>query len=133
MDNCIFCKIAQGEEKSFKVYEDTYAFAFLDKHPINPGHILVIPKRHARDFYDLDDENYTGLMLAVKKISKKVNEIIEPHKVGLIVAGWDVPHAHIHIVPMHDYNDITSKSMLEGKRANPTEEELSGVAKKLKF
>lgn len=133
MENCIFCKIAIGEEKSFKIYEDDYAFAFLDKHPINPGHILVIPKQHNPNFYELDDENYIGFMLAVKKIAKQVNEIMRPHKVGLIAAGWDVPHAHIHIVPMHDYHDITSKSMMEGKRANPTPEELEEVAGKLKL
>ena len=133
MENCIFCKIAQGEEKSFKVYEDEHAFGFLDKHPINPGHVLVIPKQHNSNFYEIDDESYTGFMLAVKKIAKQVNEVMKPHKVGLIAAGWDVPHAHIHVVPMLDYHDITSKSMLEGKRANPTEEELSDVADKLKL
>lgn len=132
MENCIFCKIAQGEEKSFKVYEDDYAFAFLDKHPINPGHVLVIPKQHNANFYELDEANYTGLMLAVKKVAKKVNEIMKPHKVGLIAAGWDVPHAHIHVVPMQDYHDITSKAMLEGKRSNPSEEELQAVVEKLK-
>jgi histidine triad (HIT) family protein len=128
MDNCIFCKISKGEEKCFKVYEDEYAFGFLDKHPINPGHVLVIPKTHIKDFYDLDKEKYTGLMRAVKNISKRVNDVINPHKVGLIVAGWDVSHAHVHIVPMHDYHDITSKSLLEGKRSNPADDELFRVA-----
>lgn len=114
-----------------KVFENDRVFAFLDNHPINPGHILVIPKKHEPDFYDLDDENYRELMSAVKKLSLVVREKIHPKKVGLIVAGWDVPHAHIHIVPMNDYHDITSKSFLEGKRVNPTEEEQNDIAKVL--
>lgn len=124
MENCPFCKISKGELPSHKIYEDEFSFAFLDKHPINPGHILVIPKSHEPNFYNLDDENYQRLMETVKKLSVLVDEKIHPKKVGLIIAGWDVPHTHIHIVPMLDYHDITSKSMLDGKRANPTDEEL---------
>lgn len=128
MNDCIFCKLASGEIPTNKVYEDDLTFAFLDKHPINKGHILVIPKKHEPDFYKLDDESYQALMATVKKLSALVNEKIQPKKVGLIIAGWDIPHAHIHIVPMQDYHDITSKSMLEGKRANPSYEELAEVA-----
>ena len=132
MEDCPFCKISKGEIPTHKIYEDDFSFAFLDKHPINPGHILVIPKTHEPNFYSLDDENYQGLMSAVKKLSTLVNEKIHPKKVGLIIAGWDVPHTHVHIVPMQDYNDITSKSILEGKRANPTDEELERTASILK-
>lgn len=129
--NCIFCQIAQNKIPSHKVYENEYAFAFTDKHPINPGHLLVIPKIHIASFYQMEDKEYIELMLVVKKLSSKVNEIFKPHKVGFIAAGWDIPHTHIHIVPMHDYHDITSKSLLEEKRANPTEEELAEVAEKI--
>jgi histidine triad (HIT) family protein len=131
MNNCIFCKIIQGEVPAYKVYEDDKIFAFLDIHPINPGHILVIPKIHESDFYNLDSENYNALMDIVKKLSRKVHEQFDPKKVGLIVAGWDVPHAHVHIVPMHDYSDITSKPILEGTRTNPTSEDLEQVVQKL--
>ena len=130
-NECIFCQLSQGNGKCHKVYEDESTFAFLDKHPINPGHILVIPKQHVADFFDLDDNLYSKVWLAVKRISKIVNKVAKPKKVGVLVAGWDVPHTHIHIVPMHDYHDLTSKSLLEGKRANPTEEELAEVATKL--
>lgn len=133
MNGCIFCKLASREIPTNKVYEDELTFAFLDKHPINRGHILVIPKKHEPDFYKLDDESYQALMMTVKKLSSLVNEKIQPKKVGLIIAGWDVPHAHIHIVPMQDYHDITSKSMMEGKRANPSDEELAEVANILKI
>jgi histidine triad (HIT) family protein len=133
MNDCIFCKLASGEIPTNKVYEDNLTFAFLDKHPINPGHILVIPKKHEPDFYKLDDQYYQALMATVKKLSGLVNEKIQPKKVGLIIAGWDMPHAHIHIIPMQDYHDITSKSMLEGKRANPTDKELAEVANILRI
>jgi histidine triad (HIT) family protein len=131
MNDCIFCKISQGEIPANKVYEDEFTFAFLDKHPINPGHILVVPKMHQPDFFRLDNDIYQALMATVKKLSGLVQEKFNPHKVGLIVAGWDVPHTHVHIVPMNDYNDITSKSMMEGNRANPTQEELLEVLGKL--
>lgn len=124
MDDCIFCKIASGGVPSHKIYEDEKTFAFLDKHPINPGHILVVPKKHEPDFYKLDNENYVALMDIVKNLSRIVDDKMQPKKVGLIIAGWDVPHAHVHIVPMHDYHDITSKKMFEGNRANPSDDEL---------
>lgn len=126
--DCKFCQIIRGEEKSFKVFENDFAFAFMDKHPINPGHILVIPKSHVLDFYKLDDEIYQELMKVVKELSAITKEKFSPKKVGLIVAGFDVPHTHIHIVPLHDYHDITSKSLMEGKRSNPTDKELSEAA-----
>ncbi len=91
MDDCSFCKISKGEIPTHKIYEDDFVFAFLDKHPINPGHILVIPKKHEADFYKLDDEFYSRLMLAVKKLADVVNNFAHPKKVGLIVAGWTFP------------------------------------------
>jgi len=132
MENCIFCKIIKGEIPSVKIWEDKKVLAFLDIHPINPGHILVIPKKHEPDFYNLDETSYSYLMDAVKSLSKKVETIIKPKKVGLIVAGWDVPHAHIHIVPMYDYHDVTSKSLIEGKKSNPSTEELNKIAEKIR-
>lgn len=131
MSDCIFCKLIKGEFPANKVFENDSVLAFLDIHPINPGHILVIPKKHEPDFYNLDDENYGELMGAVKKLSLLVQEKIRPKKVGLIVAGWDVPHTHIHIVPMNDYHDITSKKFLEEKRAVPTDEELHKIVELL--
>jgi histidine triad (HIT) family protein len=133
MDNCIFCKISNKEVPSHKIFEDEYVIAFLDKHPINLGHVLVIPKQHEPDFYNLDDEIYSHLMIAVKKLANTVNTYSQPKKVGLIIAGWDVTHTHVHIVPMHDYHDITSKALLEGKRANLSEDELAKIASGLRI
>jgi histidine triad (HIT) family protein len=125
MEGCHFCDIAGGRLSTAVVFEDALTFAFLDKHPINRGHTLVIPKEHQPDFYDLRDDSYHALMSTVKRLAKIVHVKLQPKKVGLIVAGWDVAHTHVHIVPMHAYHDVTSKSLLEGTRANPSDEELS--------
>ena len=128
---CVFCRIAKKEIASHKVFENKHTFAFLDKHPINPGHILVIPKKHAKDFQNLDKKTYTELMLTVQRLAKRIEKQLKPEKVGIIIAGWDVPHTHVHVIPMRDYYDITSKSMLQGRRANPGERELRKIAKRL--
>ncbi len=129
MTDCIFCKLASGEIATNKVYEDDKTFAFLDMHPIRPGHVLVIPKTHVPDFYNIDDETYTALMTTVKKISKRLKEVFNPQKVGLMVAGWDVPHAHVHVVPMEDHQDITSRSTYLEENKIPSAEELANTAK----
>lgn len=131
MDSCIFCKIIGGEIPAHLIFEDERSFAFLDIKPINPGHILVIPKTHEPIFYNLEDEDYRGVMATVKKLSKLVQEKMSPKRVGLIVAGFDVPHTHIHIVPMHDFHDITSKHLLDGTLQKATEQELLAVQEKL--
>ncbi|MCF7833915.1 MAG: HIT domain-containing protein [Candidatus Pacebacteria bacterium] len=123
MQDCIFCKIINGEIPAYKVYEDESTLAFLDINPINKGHVLVIPKKHEPEFQDLEDLQYTSLMSTVKKISLLIKEKIKPKRVGVMVAGWDVPHTHIHVVPMNDTTDITSKRILEGSIQKYTPEE----------
>ncbi|MBI2448399.1 HIT family protein [Candidatus Microgenomates bacterium] len=132
-NNCIFCQIIRGEIPCHKVYEDENCLAFLDIHPIREGHILVVPKKHTPDFYDLIDDDFVKLMLAVKKIAEKVNEELRPLKTGIMTMGFDVPHAHIHIVPMQETTDITSKVLLEEKTASPIAKELQSMAEKLKL
>jgi histidine triad (HIT) family protein len=131
MPDCIFCDLSKQVVPSHKVYENDTIYAFLDKHPINPGHVLVVPKVHEPEFYKLNQGMYASLMNAVKLIASRVSDVMKPKKVGLIVAGWDIPHTHVHIVPMREYHDITSKSLLEGKRANPREDELIEIAMRL--
>jgi len=114
MDDCIFCKIVKGELPSHKIWEDDNTFALLDIHPINPGHILVISKQHIPDFYNLEDEHYSALMFVVKRLATIINKKLQPEKVGLIVAGWDVPHTHVHVIPMHDYHDISKFILWNG-------------------
>ncbi len=122
--NCIFCKIIAGEIPSYKIYEDEFTFTFLDKHPINPGHVLIIPKTHEPDFHKLETETYNKLMSAVKTVASLVEEKIKPKRVGVAIVGFDVAHAHVHVIPLNNYHDITSKAKIEGKESNPSEAEL---------
>ena len=128
---CAFCDIGAGVGSAFVVYENSDAVVFLDKHPINAGHVLVVPRVHTESFYELGEDSFTGLMLAVRLMAQALDATYRPRKVGMLAAGFDVPHAHIHVLPMHDYHDITSKSLLEGKRANPSREELRSAAEQI--
>lgn len=130
--HCIFCSIVERAASAFVVYENSDAVVFLDKHPINVGHVLVVPRHHVEAFYGLDEAAFTGLMLVVKRMASVIEATYRPRKVGMLAAGFDVPHAHVHVLPMYDYHDITSKVILEGKRANPTEEELQTTAEQIK-
>ena len=131
-EECIFCAVVEGAANAFIVYENSHAVVFLDRHPINVGHVLVVPRRHAAAVYDLDEGPFIELMLAVKRMASVIEAVYRPRKVGMLAAGFDVAHAHVHVLPMHDYHDITSKALLEGTRANPTEEELRGAAEALR-
>ena len=129
---CTFCEIIERTESAFIVYENAHAVVFLDKHPINAGHVLVVPKTHVRSFYELEEDDFVKLMLAVRRVARALDTIFQPRKVGMLAAGFDVAHAHIHVLPMYDYHDITSKIILEGKRPNPSSEELRTVADQLR-
>ncbi len=133
MNDCIFCKIIAGEVPAHKIYEDEHTLAILDVQPLNPGHVLVLSKMHEADFFKLNDTEYQALSATSKIIAALIDEKIQPTKVGLAIAGWDVPHAHVHVLPMYDRLDITSKSIVEGTRATPTESELAEVANRLKI
>ena len=122
--NCTFCTIAEKAMSAFIVHENSHAVVFLDKHPINAGHLLVIPRCHVASFYELEETPFIELMLVVRRMASLIEAVYQPKKVGMLAAGFDVAHAHIHVLPMYDYHDITSKVILEGRRANPSEEEL---------
>lgn len=128
---CVFCEIIKGNIPAYKIHEDDDIVAFLDIHPINPGHVLVIPKMHVNEFQDLDDKIYTDLMLKAKEIAKNIKLKLSPKRVGLMIAGFDVPHAHIHVVPMNDCHDVTSKKLFETHRLGASNEELKQILKKL--
>jgi histidine triad (HIT) family protein len=97
MDDCIFCKIIKGEIPSYKVYEDENVFAFLDIRPLNPGHTLVIPKKHFRWVWDIDNigEHYE----AVKKIANAIKKAYGTDQVVSLIFGEEVEHAHTWLVP----------------------------------
>jgi histidine triad (HIT) family protein len=129
---CIFCDVIEKAESAFIVYENSHAVVFLDKHPINVGHVLVVPKHHVASFHELDENPFTELMLVVRRMASVLDATYQPRKVGMLAAGFDVAHAHIHVLPMYDYHDITSKVMLEGRRATPSEEELHIAAEQIR-
>lgn len=106
----IFSKIARGEIPSYKVAEDENFFAFLDISPIVVGHTLVVPKKEVDYLFDLDDEAYLGLQKFAKKVAIGLKKAVPCLKVGVIVLGLEVPHAHIHLVPMQTEADLLNFS-----------------------
>ena len=97
----IFTKIIQGEIPCYKIYEDDKTFAFLDIHPESKGHVLVIPKNEVDKIYNLPDEDYQALMATVKKLSQHMEKVLGARTLWKVV-GTDVPHAHVHLMPLDE-------------------------------
>jgi histidine triad (HIT) family protein len=102
----IFTRIIQGEIPSYKVAENAHCYAFLDIFPLQRGHVLVVPKKEVDLIFDLEDSEYLELMSFSKKIAKAIQKAIPCERVGMTVIGLEVPHAHIHLVPINNVNDI---------------------------
>ncbi len=102
----IFSKIIKGEIPSYKIAEDENYYAFLDIFPIVEGHTLVIPKKEVDYIYDLDDKTLAGLNIFAKKIAKAIEKVIPCKRVGVLVLGTEVPHAHIHLIPFQKESDV---------------------------
>ena len=115
----IFTKIVTGEIPAYKVAEDENYLAFLDIFPVAKGHVLVIPKKEVNYLFDLEDELYAGLQLFAKKVAVGLKKAIPCEKVGVLVLGLEVPHAHIHLVPMQNEADLLNFS--EKKKFTPDE------------
>jgi histidine triad (HIT) family protein len=105
MENCIFCKLAK-EGSIHKIWEDDKNMAFLDTNPIRPGHTLVIPKKHVGYIFDMDDKEYTDLMLASKKVAEILKKKLNPKRVGVLVEGFGVDHVHVHLVPIDNGGEV---------------------------
>ncbi len=102
----IFSKIAAGEIPSFKIAEDDRFFAFMDINPVQPGHILVVPKREVDNFFDIPDSDIGDLMQFAKKIAVNMKEKLNCRKVAVAVIGLEVPHAHMHLIPINKEGDM---------------------------
>jgi len=102
----LFSKIIKGEIPSYKIYEDDDYFSFLDIRPMAKGHTLVIPKSLVDYIFDIEDDQLAGMMLVTKRIAKAIKLHIPCKKVGVAVIGLEVPHAHIHLIPMNAVNDL---------------------------
>lgn len=106
MSDSIFTKIIKGEIPCYKIAEDDRFIAFLDVSPIKKGHTLVVPKAQIDYLFDLDDSLLSDLMIFAKKVSQKMQSAISCERIGIAVIGLEVPHAHIHLVPLDTVGDI---------------------------
>lgn len=102
----IFSRIVAGEIPSYKIAEDERYYAFLDINPVAPGHTLVIPKHEVDYIFDLDDDEYAGLMAFAKHVAAAIKTAMPCVKVGVTVLGLEVPHAHVHLVPLQKETDM---------------------------
>ena len=121
----IFSRIIAGEIPSYKIYEDDKTYAFLDINPESKGHTLVVPKVEVDKIYELDDEDYHALWASVKKVAARMEEV-SGRRVVMKVVGTDVPHAHVHLMPMDETWEY-------GRTLSLTEDEFKEIQAKLSF
>ena len=124
----IFSRIISGELPAYKVAEDADHLAFLDITPLVEGHTLVIPKKEIDYIFDMDEESYFGLTLFAKIVAKGLKDSFPCKKVGIAVIGLEVPHVHIHLIPMNEVNDMN----FSRPKLSPTSEELEEAALRIK-
>ena len=123
----IFSKIVNNEIPSFKVSEDESYLAFLDAFPLAYGHVLVIPKKETAYLFDLDSDEYLGLWNFSQKVAKAMDKVIVCERIGVAVIGLEVPHAHIHLIPINGVSDINFER--EKKTFSP--ERMQDIAEKI--
>ncbi len=120
----IFTKIINGEIPSYKIAEDANNYAFLDIFPTAKGHALVVPKHEVDNLFDLPEDKYLDLQKFARKVAKGIEKTIPCNRVGVAVVGLDVPHAHIHLIPINKLSDIS----FEKEKLKFTEEEFKQIA-----
>lgn len=130
MQASIFTKIIKGEIPCHKVYEDDKTLAFLDIHPVQPGHSLVIPKKQVEFLWDLENEDYQAVMMTAKKVAQQIRTVLKVPYVGEQVVGIDVPHAHVHLIP---FSTTAEFRAIPDMDADPDHVALAEMAKKLAF
>ncbi|WP_281298094.1 HIT family protein [Flavobacterium limnophilum] len=122
----IFTKIINGEIPCYKIAEDENFFAFLDINPNAKGHTLCVPKKEIDKLFDIEDDLYLGLMQFSKKIAVALEKTIPCNRIGMAVIGLEVPHAHIHLIPLNEMGEMTFKH-----KVSLTKEEFEALAKKI--
>lgn len=123
----IFIKIINGEIPSYKIAENDKFFSFLDINPNSAGHALVIPKKEVDKIFDLSEIDYTELMQFAYKIAKAIEKSVECKRVGIAVIGLEVPHAHVHLIPLNEMKDATF-----GNKVKLSHEEFQALTEKIK-
>ncbi len=125
----LFTKIINQEIPCHKVAETEDYLAFLDINPLVMGHVLCIPKKEVDYIFDLEDETLAGLMLFSKKVAIAIDKAVDCKRVGVAVIGLEVPHAHVHLVPLQNVGDINFSK----EKLSPSQEELASMAKSIQF
>jgi len=125
----IFSKIVNGEIPSYKIAENDQFYAFLDINPLAKGHTLVIPKKETDYIFDLEDSNLAEMMVFAKKVGLAIEANIPCKRIGLAVLGLEVPHAHIHLIPINSVYDIDFKQ----EKLQLEKEEFEEIASKIKY
>ena len=135
MEDSVFTKIIKGEIPCHRVYEDNKTLAFMDIHPAMPGHVLAVPKNQTDHIDDLSEDDYEALMKTVKKVVTRVKEVLGVKRAIILVMGYDIPHAHVHILPSNSgdefYTAIGHIKELAAKE--PNHDALAAMAERLKF
>ena len=124
----IFTRIINGEIPCYKIAEDDRYFAFLDINPLREGHTLVVPKQETDYIFDLNDDNLAGLILYSKKIASAIKAAIPCNRIGVAILGLEVPHAHIHLVPMDSMEDVNFRN----PKIKFTPEQFTATAEKIR-
>ncbi len=122
----IFSRIVKGEIPCYKIAEDDRFFAFMDINPVAKGHTLVIPKREDDYIFNLEDDEIGGMMVFAKKVAKAIEKAVPCKRIGVAVIGLEVPHAHIHLIPITQESDMDFK-----KHVKMSEEEFIEVQKRI--
>ena len=128
MSDSIFTKIIKGDIPSYKILENEDFISFLDINPIKEGHTLVVPKLQVDYIYDLPSDVFSGLFNFSKIVAQKIKGAIECDRIGISVVGLEVPHAHIHLIPINEISDMS----FESPRIHPSKIELNKILKKIK-
>ena len=123
----VFSKIVKGEIPCYKIAEDDRFFAFMDINPVAKGHTLVIPKREVDYIFALDDNEIADMMVYAKKVAKAIEKAVPCKRIGVAVIGLEVPHAHIHLIPITEEGDMDFKK----EHVHMSEEEFREVQKKI--
>ncbi len=108
VSDCVFCRIVAGGEPCSRVHEDDVSLGFMGIRPVRPGELMIIPKQHVDHFCDLPDDLAAHILVVAQRLSRAIRRTLRPRRVGLVVHGFGVPHAHLLVVPQHEPTDITS-------------------------
>ena len=122
----IFTKIVNGEIPAYKIAEDDRYLAFLDVNPNAKGHTLCIPKQEINKIFDMEEDHYLGLMQFSRKVAKAIEKTIPCKRIGVAVVGLEVPHVHVHLIPLHDMDDMRFQ-----RKVALTKEEFETLAKQI--